>query len=187
MEHNQHELTRSNAPGGSSAANQTQTAPVSMQGQVTASTVGVGIGVGNPGSVGTGLSHRFKRRLARFGTRAYSVALAVCFMVFFQFAPAFAQSKGGKIKELGQTLFDNIRTYGLIIAGCGLGVLAVVGLILITFSGIQPSWKQKGGEMIKFGVIGCVGLALLSVVLPAFMELINGLGGDTVELPTGGK
>jgi len=101
---------------------------------------------------------------------------------------AFAASDtGGTIKATGTKLFDSLRSYALIISGIGFSILVVLALVLVTFGGVNKQWKTKGMEFIKWGLVGVVGLATVSLIIPSLFEFINSLGGDQIDSPITGK
>jgi|GEM_PF-1848745 len=101
---------------------------------------------------------------------------------------AFAASDtGGTIKATGTKLFESLRSYALIISGIGFSILVVLALVLVTFGGVNKQWKTKGMEFIKWGLIGVVGLATVSLIIPSLFEFINSLGGDQIDSPIAPK
>jgi len=100
---------------------------------------------------------------------------------------AFAAETGGTIKATGTKLFEALRGYALIISGIGFSILVILALVLVTFGGVNKQWKTKGMEFIKWGLIGVVGLATVSLIIPSLFEFINSLGGDQISSPIAPK
>ena len=49
-------------------------------------------------------------------------------------------------------------------------VLLVLGFVMMAFSGVNPQWKQRGIEIVKWTVIGSIGVGLIATVLWAFVQ-----------------
>ena len=49
-------------------------------------------------------------------------------------------------------------------------VLMVMGFVMMAFSGVNPQWKQRGIDIIKWTVIGSIGVGLIAAVLWAFVQ-----------------
>lgn len=49
-------------------------------------------------------------------------------------------------------------------------VLMVMGFVMMAFSGVNPQWKQRGIEIIKWTVFGSIGVGLIAAVLWTFVQ-----------------
>lgn len=59
----------------------------------------------------------------------------------------------------------------------GLPVALVLGAAMIAFGGMNPQWKQKGIETIKWAIIGGILAGLGVGAIQAFIVSSGGLGG----------
>lgn len=98
-------------------------------------------------------------------------------MILTMISAGFAQAQGGGPGTGGLTnLAQTIQTFlvqALIIAG---PVSILLGFAFIFFGGFNPQWKQKGIEIIKWTIIGAIGVGLIATGLWAFIQSSSGLG-----------
>ena len=70
--------------------------------------------------------------------------------------------------------FEPIATaiQGFLVAALIVGgpVLLVIGFVMMAFSGINPQWKQRGIEIVKWTVFGSIGVGLVAVILWTFVQ-----------------
>lgn len=104
-------------------------------------------------------------------------------------APTFAQTTTtgtSKVKDLGNKLLHQLGGMGLTIAAIGFVGIVILGFVMITFSGMfKREWKQRAIQGIMWGAVGIGGLALVSLIVPAIFDLINGLGGEQLDTTIG--
>lgn len=61
---------------------------------------------------------------------------------------------------------------GFLVAALIVGgpVLLVIGFVMMAFSGINPQWKQRGIEIVKWTIFGSIGVGLVAVILWTFVQ-----------------
>lgn len=79
----------------------------------------------------------------------------------------------GGLTQLAAAI-QNFLVQALIIAG---PVSILLGFGMMFFGGFNPQWKQKGIEVIKWTIIGAIGVGLVATGLWAFIQAASGLGG----------
>ena len=76
-----------------------------------------------------------------------------------------------------ETLATNIQDLLQLVVLVGTPVLLAAGFVMITFGGMNPQWKQRGIETIKWTIIGAIGLVIGVGALQAFIASAGGGGG----------
>jgi hypothetical protein len=78
------------------------------------------------------------------------------------------------LASLAQTINDILIQLALF----GVPVLLAAGFVMILFSGINPQWKQRGIETIKWTIIGAIGLGIGVGVIQGFIIASGGLSAE---------
>ncbi len=108
------------------------------------------------------------------GGKIYNVVMLLLFLSLISL-PAYAQGGAPGTDGLNN-LAQSIQTFmiqALVIAG---PVSILLGFGMIFFGGFNPQWKQRGIEVIKWTVIGAIGVGLIATGLWAFIQSSSGLG-----------
>jgi hypothetical protein len=85
----------------------------------------------------------------------------------------FFQGGGGDLA----TMADSIQNILIQVSIVSIPVLIAVGFVMILFGGVNPQWKQRGIETIKWAAIGAIGLGIGVGALQAFIVSAGGLSG----------
>ncbi|MCG3211840.1 MAG: hypothetical protein FOGNACKC_05486 [Anaerolineae bacterium] len=104
----------------------------------------------------------------------YQRVLPALFWSLVLAAPAAAQSGAGDAAAVAEQIRGILFQLMLI----GGPVMLLVGFAMMFAGGINPQWKQRGMEIIKWTFLGALGIAVAQGVLWGIIEpLLSSSGG----------
>lgn len=104
----------------------------------------------------------------------YQRVLPALLWSFVLAAPAAAQSGAGDAAAVAEQIRGILFQLMLI----GGPVMLLVGFAMMFAGGINPQWKQRGMEIIKWTFLGALGIAVAQGVLWGIIEpLLSSSGG----------
>lgn len=89
--------------------------------------------------------------------------LPALFWMFVLAAPAAAQSDPAAVAETIRGLLFQL----MLVGG---PVMLLVGFAMMFAGGLNPQWKQRGMEIIKWAFLGAIGIAVVQGVLWGIIE-----------------
>jgi hypothetical protein len=97
------------------------------------------------------------------------------FWMFVLASPVAAQTGGSDPAAVAETIRSLLYQLMLI----GGPVMLLVGFAMMFAGGLNPQWKQRGMEIIKWAFLGAIGIAVAQGVLWGIIEplLSSGSGG----------
>jgi len=94
-------------------------------------------------------------------------------------------SSGASPMDVGAGIFGQLKDMGIAIAAVGFCLMALLAGVLLTFGGLNTRWKSQGFDILKYGLIGLMGIATLSLTIPALVDLLSLASGSNP--PVGGS